>query len=359
MKRKFMLCLLALTVTVSAAGCKKKAVETEPPTETETETQTETQTQKPTETEKEDSMNKTRKLKGLVKSSDANSLTIQTERGKELKFTTTGADIQLTNGITAGSTVTIMYKGEVVDTDTTNAKVLMVVDLEASETPVTEGEEMTEAETSDPDAGSGTLTGSVYDINTDRIVVLSDDGELYYFTISTAKMNLTNGLQEGNYVTVAYTGDIYGPELVTADSITDDNEGTSAAAVTTSGVSYISGTLEECSTSTTTIITDEGETLSFDTSDAAVDYANGFAYGSYITMTYTGTLSGSDTTGVKVVEVSDYTDGTADTAADTATDTTADAATSDAGTTTDANTAAEAADGEATAEVIADDGSAA
>ena len=354
MKKKLMLCLLALTVTVSVAGCKKKVVETEPPTETETETQTETQTQKPTETEKEDSMNKTRKLKGLVKASDANSLTIQTERGKELKFTTTGADIQLTNGITTGSTVTVMYKGEIVDTDTTNAKVLMVVDLEASETPVTEGEEMTEAETSDPDAGSGTLTGSVYDINTDRIVVLSDDGELYYFTISTAKMDLTNGLQEGNYVTVAYTGDIYGPELVTADSITDDNEGTSAAAVTTSGASYISGTLEECSTSTTTIISDDGETLSFDTSDAAVSYASGVAYGSYITIAYTGTLNGSDTTGVKVVEVSDYTDSTADTtadtAADTATDTAADAAMSDAGTTADANTAAE---------VTADDGSAA
>ena len=354
MKKKLMLCMLALTVTVSVAGCKKKVVETEPPTETETETQTETQTQKPTETEKEDSMNKTRKLKGLVKASDANSLTIQTERGKELKFTTTGADIQLTNGITTGSTVTVMYKGEIVDTDTTNAKVLMVVDLEASETPVTEGEEMTEAETSDPDAGSGTLTGSVYDINTDRIVVLSDDGELYYFTISTAKMDLTNGLQEGNYVTVAYTGDIYGPELVTADSITDDNEGTSAAAVTTSGASYISGTLEECSTSTTTIISDDGETLSFDTSDAAVSYASGVAYGSYITIAYTGTLNGSDTTGVKVVEVSDYTDSTADTtadtAADTATDTAADAAMSDAGTTADANTAAE---------VTADDGSAA
>ena len=69
----------ALLACVIFTGCGKKAAETEAPTEapteavtteaqTETETQTEAQTE--TETEKEDSMNRTRSLKGLVVSSD-------------------------------------------------------------------------------------------------------------------------------------------------------------------------------------------------------------------------------------------------------------------------------------------------
>ena len=229
MKKKSFI-IPALLACMIFTGCGKKAAETEAPTEapteavtteaaTEAEPVTEAQTE--TETEKEDSMNRTRSLKGLVVSSDASQLTIQTERGKQLQFSLTGADIQVTGGIAAGNNVTVLYKGSVDGTDTANAKVLMVKDLAQGETPVTEGEPMTEAEEANPEAGAGTLEGTISDINPDRIVILANDGDSYYFSIYEADINLTNGTQVGNYVTVSYNGDIYGPELVPATSITD------------------------------------------------------------------------------------------------------------------------------------------
>lgn len=314
MKKRMALFLMALSAAAMLSGCKSTPKETEPatteaPAETEPVTQAPT-TEPPTETEKQDSMNKTRELKGLVKASDENTLTIQTERGKELKFTVTGADIQVKDGIKAGNNVTILYKGKVSDTDTSGAKVLMITELAAGETPVTEGELQTEAEAADPEAGAGTLEGTIEDLNTDRIVVLANDGNSYYFSMYETKINLVNGMKQGNYVTVDYNGDIHGPDLVPATAITDNeaNGASVTAGPSKDGkeYSYISGTIESCGMSTVTIVSDDGETLSFDTSEATQCYKDGIASGSYITIEYTGKLNGADTTGVKATAVYDH-----------------------------------------------------
>ncbi len=332
--KRVSLFLAAMLAAVALSGCKGKTPETEAPTEAPTEAvQTEAQTEAPVteapteaQTEKEDSLNKTRTLNGLVKVYEANSLTIQTERGKELVFDTTGADIQITNGIQTGNNVTIMYKGKVQGEDTSQAKVLMIVDLADGETPVTEGELMTESAEADPDAGAGTLTGSISDLNTDRIVVLADDGESYYFSIYGADIKLVNGLIEDNYVTVEYYGDIYGPALVEANSISDTESG-SAQSQAISGPSqegeytYINGVLEDCALGSITITTDDGETLSFDISEATCSYSNGIAVGNYLTLECEGASSDEDTSAVKVLAVYDYGEstGTADSAEDTVT----------------------------------------
>lgn len=326
--KKITLFLLALSATVMLTGCKKGPAETEPPaTEPPVETEIHTEpptTEAPTETEKEDSMNRTRELKGLVKSSDTSTLTIQTERGKELTFSITGADIQLANGIQAGANVTVLYKGKISGTDTSNARVLMVVDLQAGETPVTEGELMTEGEEADPEAGAGTIGGTIEDLSADRIVIVADDGESYYFSLYGTSINLVNGMKQGNYVTVDYNGDIHGPDLVPATRVADNDPNAGDASVApgpsanSSQNSFVSGTIEECGLSATTITSDDGDTLSIDTSDATQYYKDGIAVGSYITIEYTGTLNGTDTTGVKAVAVYDYSgDGSGNTGGDT------------------------------------------
>ena len=305
MKKKSFI-IPALLACMIFTGCGKKAAETEAPTEapteavtteaaTETEPVTEAQTE--TETEKEDSMNRTRSLKGLVVSSDASQLTIQTERGKQLQFSLTGADIQVTGGIAAGNNVTVLYKGSVDGTDTANAKVLMVKDLAQGETPVTEGEPMTEAEEANPEAGAGTLEGTISDINPDRIVILANDGDSYYFSIYEADINLTNGTQVGNYVTVSYNGDIYGPELVPATSITDAQDEADKAPYGGSegeDYSYIGGSVTDCTATTITIYTDNEEEIT---------YRSGLTYGTYIIAEY----KGDDPTTAQMTAVYDYT----------------------------------------------------
>lgn len=315
--KKTKLFLAVLAAAAVLGGCKKNAPETEkatePPTETEAVTNaapTAPPTEAPTETEREDSMNKTRELKGLVVSNSADKLTIQTERGKQLEFTITGADIQLSGGIQAGGNVKLLYKGRISGTDTSGARVLMVVDLDVNETPVTEGEPMTEAEYSDPEAGSGVLGGTIEDLSAERIVILADDGDSYYFSTYVTKVNLVNGLQKGNYVTVEYTGDLHGPDLVPADSITDNDpaagDKTVKAGPSAGDFSYITGTVTDLSLSTVSISTDEGNDYTFDTSKATQCLTYGLTTGNYVTIEYTGSMEDGNTTGVEVHAVYDY-----------------------------------------------------
>lgn len=314
MKKRYM--IPALLACMLLTGCGEKAPETEAPTEVQTETETVTEVQTETEivteaqtereTEKEDSMNRTRTLKGLVVSSDASTLTIQTERGKQLQFSLTGADIQVTGGIAAGNNVTILYKGSVEGTDTSNAKVLMVKNLADGETPVTEGEPMTEAEEADPQAGPGTMEGTIADLSADRIVILANDGDSFYFSIDGAQINLKNGTQKGNYVTVAYNGDIYGPDLVAATSVTDAQDEADKAPYGGSegeDYSYIGGTVIDCSTDSVTIMLEDESEITLDTSQARQVYRSGLTYGTYII----GEYQGEDPSSAKMTAVYDYT----------------------------------------------------
>lgn len=350
MKKMTLFLAVFSVAAIMLTGCKKEPKETEPPTTeapviTEALTEAPT-TEAPTETEKEDSMNRTRQLKGLVKSSDGTNLTIQTERGKELTFSLTGADIQVANGIQAGNNVNVLYKGKISGTDTSSARVLMVTDLAAGETPVTEGELMTEAEEADPNAGAGTLGGTIEDLSADRIVVLSDDGDSYYFSMYGTNINLVNGMKKDNYVTVEYNGDIYGPDLVPATSISDNSAASGEAAVAPGApageYSYVSGVIEDCGVSTITITDDEGVTLSIDTTEATYYLADGIVSGAYVTIAYTGTLSGTDTTAVKAAAVYDTLGSTGDTGTSADDGTTADGG---AGTAADDGTGADAGDG--------------
>ena len=114
--------------------------------------------------------------------------------------------------------------------------------------------------------------------------------------------------------------------------------------------SYVSGTVEDCGVSAITITDDEGVTLSIDTSGATWYLMDGIASGAYVTIAYTGTLSGTDTTGVKGVAVYDTagSTGNADTTAN-------DGTTADNGTTADDGTVAD--DGMVTDDgVVSDDG---
>lgn len=302
--KRISLFFAALLVTVSLAGCGDKDKETEPQTlavtEAPTTKQTETQTQT-TEPQTESSTDKTRELNGLVTGVTADSVDIQTARGKKLTFTTTGAQVQTTAELKAGSQITILYKGKVVDTDTSGAKVSGIKDMDASAEKITEGEPVV-AETADPNATGGTLNGTISEITGDRIVILGDDGDSYYFTHDKCKMVLGNGIQDTNYVSVKFTGDVYGPEIVPAVEITDNKTN---SAPQTENSTKVTGTITDVTMSTLSISADDGQELTFNISGVPVNITGGLMIGETVGINYTGDVSSA-----KVTSITDTTGGT-------------------------------------------------
>lgn len=305
--KRISLFFAALLVTVSLAGCGDKDKETEPQTlavtEAPTTAQTETQTQT-TEPQTESSTDKTRELNGLVTGVTADSVDIQTARGKKLTFTTTGAQVQTTAELKAGSQITILYKGKVVDTDTSGAKVTGIKDMDASAEKITEGEPIV-SETADPNATGGTLNGTISDITGERIVILGDDGDSYYFTHDKCKMVLGNGIQDTNYVSVKFTGDVYGPEIVPAVEITDN---TTNSAPQTENSTKVTGTITAVTMSTLSISADDGQELTFTITGVPVNITGGLMVGETVGINYTGDVSSA-----KVTSITDTTGGSAST----------------------------------------------
>ena len=295
--KRISLFFAALLVTVSLAGCGDKEKETEPQTlavtEAPTTKQTETQTQT-TEPQTESSTDKTRELNGLVTGVTADSVDIQTARGKKLTFSTTGAQMQTTAELKAGSQITILYKGKVVDTDTSGAKVSGIKDMDASAEKITEGEPVV-AETADPNATGGTLNGTISEITGERIVILGDDGDSYYFTHDKCKMILGNGIQDTNYVSVKFTGDVYGPEIVPAVEITDN---TTNSAPQTENSTKVTGTITDVTMSTLSISADDGQELSFTITGVPVNITGGLMIGETVGINYTGDVSSAKVTSI-------------------------------------------------------------
>ncbi|WP_044294191.1 lipoprotein [Robinsoniella peoriensis] len=295
--KRISLFFAALLVTVSLAGCGDKEKETEPQTlavtEAPTTKQTETQTQT-TEPQTESSTDKTRELNGLVTGVTADSVDIQTARGKKLTFSTTGAQMQTTAELKAGSQITILYKGKVVDTDTSGAKVSGIKDMDASAEKITEGEPVV-AETADPNATGGTLNGTISEITGERIVILGDDGDSYYFTHDKCKMVLGNGIQDTNYVSVKFTGDVYGPEIVPAVEITDN---TTNSAPQTENSTKVTGTITDVTMSTLSISADDGQELSFTITGVPINITGGLMIGETVGINYTGDVSSAKVTSI-------------------------------------------------------------
>ncbi|WP_394925654.1 hypothetical protein [uncultured Robinsoniella sp.] len=305
--KRISLFFAALLVTVSLAGCGDKNKETEPQTlamtEAPTSAQTETQTQT-TEPQTESSTDKTKELNGLVTGVTADSVDIQTARGKKLTFTTTGAQVQTTAELKAGSQITILYKGKVVDADTSGAKVSGIKDMDASAEKITEGEQIV-SETADPNATGGTLNGTISDITGERVVILGNDGDSYYFTHDKCKMVLGNGIQDTNYVTVKFTGDVYGPDIVPAVEITDN---TTNSAPQTENSTKVTGTITGVTMSTLSISTDDGQELTFTITGVPVNITGGLMIGETVGINYTGDVSSA-----KVTSITDTTGGSTST----------------------------------------------
>lgn len=78
------------------------------------------------------------------------------------------------------------------------------------------------------------------------------------------------------------------------------------------GEQTVEGSVIAASMNTITILTADGKELNFPTVDASVEAADGLLEGDWVQVTYRGTISGTDTTGVHVDRVVDHADHTPD-----------------------------------------------
>ncbi len=271
---------LTAVVVLSAAlfaGCGSKAKETEKETVQET--------QQPETPQLEAST-------GTVVSLKSNKLTMETSDGKELVFDIADADKKGEKDIKTGNPVAVVYTGDISGTDTEGAVVELVIAMESGSSTSSTGE------TTKSSSESGQMTGEVVTyIEGEKLVITNDaDGEKYYFSTDDDTVISSGDIAEGDTVTVAYTGDITGNDLVPATKITAKSSGSSTTTGTGSTGSStknetISGTVTAASMNTVTIETSGGTTYTFSTMDADIGITGGIEEGMDITLHYSGDLS--------------------------------------------------------------------
>jgi predicted small lipoprotein YifL len=177
MKRSLSL-ILAAALIFSMAGCgDKKETEEKPTQETTTEAETSTST-----------------VSGTLETFTGSSLTMTSTDDKKLEFDVTGATLECKEGMAAGDAVIITYQGEISGTDTSKAKVVKVTN---------EGVETLTAEMESVNTVSGTLVS----LSSSQLSLKTDSGKMT-FSITSAAIDSSLDLEEGDDVSVDYIGDI-------------------------------------------------------------------------------------------------------------------------------------------------------
>lgn len=258
---------------------------------------------------------------GQVVSLKSGALIIETDDGKTLEFDVSGVNKVNREAILEGNTVAVVYSGILSGTDTDAVTVELVIAMDADNAS---GGGVTGSLSTGRSQMSGTVVE--YIEGAKLVIESSADGEYYYFSVEDAVISDSADIEEGDTVTVAYTGDIQGDDLVPADRITVSNSGSSSSGgVSSSGVSgssssgdastsgasgnsfasdTIRGTVVTASMNTVTIRTSGGTRYTFSTIDAEMGSVDSLEEGMSVTLYYTGDLSeGAETVTVTSVEV--------------------------------------------------------
>lgn len=138
MKKKI-LASIVLVIILAISGCgsspnqpadNSQTSQTQESTTT-TNTETESETEQTSDTSNSDtSMNEedSQVISGIVEDATMNTITIQTSDGQSLSFATEGAETSYKDGLVIGIPVKITYTGEIKETDTSDTKVIRIVE---------------------------------------------------------------------------------------------------------------------------------------------------------------------------------------------------------------------------------------
>lgn len=192
---------------------------------------------------------------------------------------------------------------------------------EAFEVPDSEGEEKsqngTEAEESEQDR-IRTVIGTLEELTTDQIMLLSDNGNELTFAVNDAEIDLPAGIRVGNLVSVEYTGKITkkgakkafavriagsadtvsvgGTEKETEETKSEplENESETEKSAPAGKKKTLTGELIDLTMSTITVKSSDGKETTFRTINVPLYFKNGLSKGMSVSIVYRGTYEGSD-----------------------------------------------------------------
>lgn len=141
MKKKI-LASIVLVIILAISGCgsspnqpadnsqTSQTQESTTTTNTDTETESKTEQTSDSDTSNDTSMNEedSQVISGIVEDATMNTITIQTSDGQSLSFATEGAETSYKDGLIIGIPVKITYTGEIKETDTSDTKVIRIVE---------------------------------------------------------------------------------------------------------------------------------------------------------------------------------------------------------------------------------------
>lgn len=242
-------------------------------------------------------------IRGSVQNFTGNQLTILTE-GKFSTFDVSQASLECKNGIISGDEISLIYEGQLSQTDPSSVKVLKVVDEINKKTTLEDR----------------TAHGKILDLTPNTITIQAKSGKTATYPITGTEQYFQAGIQTDSWVYLHFKGkfpssntndpNILNASLLKVTSISDidplmlpDPTPTPGPEETNTEKQF-RAVIQDIKLNTLTVVPDGKETpFSLDLSAIPVHFKGGAAPGSYVTISYTGEFNGTTTEGIRITRV--------------------------------------------------------
>ena len=245
-------------------------------------------------------------IKGILRDFSGDTLSIVTDNGNEYYFDLSQASLECENGMITGDEVTVIYEGQLPEsdtsTDTSQIKVLKVVNDYRFHT--------------DPE--ENIVSGKLQELTPNQMTLMLNDGKVITFLTTGCKQYYSSGMQKGTSVTVHYLGsqesaisedeNSYNAYHVKPVSASDTEPfKIPKKLVLTEGEETpqtFKGIIQDLELNTLTIVvTGSSKTISLDLSDIPAAFPGGPMPGSGVTVSYDGAWDGSTLSDITLLAV--------------------------------------------------------
>lgn len=245
-------------------------------------------------------------IRGSIQDFSGSQLTVLSETNL-YTFDISQATIECQNGIISGDEISIIYEGQLTDTDTSSVKVLKVVDEINKKTTLEDR----------------TAHGKVLSLTPNTITIQAKSGKKATYPITGTEQYYKAGVKEGTWVYLHFKGkfpssqadnpDILNASLLKVISISDSDPFKAPAPTPTPKSNEkdqkeeekeFTAIIQDLKLNMLTVLLEETENpLSIDLSTLPVYLNGGAAPGSHVTITYTGDFNGTSTEGISITAI--------------------------------------------------------